>query len=267
MNLLSLDEIKQIEFDLLKHFDTFCRENDIRYVLSNGTLLGAVKYKGFIPWDDDVDVLVPREDYDRLIATFQDGDGICLMSAEREPRYIYPFAKFCDTTTVKDETSLDNGVTLGLNIDVFPLDTWDDDLENAKREARKIKKTISRLSLSKLRRPNAPSAIKRMAQAVLMVGCKLVGSQKFMRDLVAMSNRNDQAGSRYLGCKIWCIYGEREIIPAEVFADSVEVMFEGQAFPAPIGYDTYLRSLYGDYEQDPPADKQKTHHSFEAYRL
>lgn len=267
MKPLSLNEIKQTEFELLKIFDTFCRENNIRYFLSNGTLLGAVKYKGFIPWDDDVDVLVPREDYDRLIAMFQDSDKVCLMSVEREPRYLYPFAKLCDTTTVKDETSLDNGVTLGLNIDVFPLDAWDDDIKNAKREAREIKANISRLSLAKLRRPNAPGAVKRLAQAVLMVGCKLGGSRKFLKTIVDLANRKDQVESRYLGCKAWCIYGEREIIPAEVFASTVEVEFEGQAFPAPIGYDTYLRSLYGDYEQDPPPEKQKTHHSFTAYRL
>jgi len=74
-------------------------------------------------------------------------------------------------------------------------------------------------------------------------------------------------GCRYVGCKAWPIYGEREIIPAEVFADSIEVEFEGEMFPAPIGYDVYLRSLYGDYEQDPPLEKQRTHHNFKAYRL
>lgn len=248
-------------------FDAFCREHGIRYFLSNGTLLGAVKYQGFIPWDDDVDVLVPREDYDRLIVTFQDHDGYCLFSHERTPQYLFPFAKLCNMATRKDETNVYNGVTLGLDIDIFPLDTWDDDLENARREAREIKANISRLSLAKLRRPNAPGAVKRLAQAVLMVGCKLGGSRKFLKTIVGLANRKDQIGSRYLGCKAWCIYGEREIIPAEVFASTVEVEFEGQAFPAPIGYDTYLRSLYGDYEQDPPPEKQKTHHSFTAYRL
>ena len=267
MNLLSLNEIKQIEFDLLKHFDAFCRENGIRYVLSNGTLLGAVKYKGFIPWDDDIDVMVPREDYDRLIANFKDSERVRLMSFEREPKYRYPFAKLCDMTTVKDETSLDNGVTLGLNIDVFPLDAWDDDLQKAKREAANIKKNISRLSLAKLRKPNAPSALKRLVQGMLMIPCKLQGDQVFLRRIVSESNQAKQEGKVFLGCKSWCIYGEREILPAEVFASTVEVEFEGQVFPAPVGYDTYLRSLYGDYHQDPPPEKQKTHHGFVAYRV
>ena len=71
MNLLTLDEIKQAELGLLLYFDDYCKKHQIRYFISNGTLLGAVKYRGFIPWDDDVDVLVPREDYDRLMASFE----------------------------------------------------------------------------------------------------------------------------------------------------------------------------------------------------
>ena len=267
MNPLSLSEIKQETFAILTRFDDFCRENGIRYVLSNGTLLGAVKYGGFIPWDDDVDVMVPREDYDRLIASFTDADGYCLFSHERNPLYLFPFAKLCNMATRKEETGINNGVALGLDIDIFPLDAWDDNLENARLEARRIKKDISRLSLTKLRKPNAPSAVKRLAQAGLMVLYKLGGSQRYMRRILSLVNRKEQVGSRYVGCKAWCIYGEREIIPAEVFADTVTVTFEGKSFPAPVGYDTYLRSLYGDYKQDPPADKQKTHHSFKAYRL
>ena len=79
--------------------------------------------------------------------------------------------------------------------------------------------------------------------------------------------RRDVTQVKYMGCVSWSIYGEREIIPAKVFSDTIEVEFEGEMFPAPIGYDTYLTSLYGDYKQDPPLDKQKTHHDFRAYRL
>lgn len=70
-----------------------------------------------------------------------------------------------------------------------------------------------------------------------------------------------------MGVKTWYSYGERDIIPAEVFADTIEIEFEGQMFPAPIGYDTYLTCLYGDYLPEPPKEKQKTHHNFKAYRL
>ena len=266
MNLLTLDEIKQAELQLLLCFDDYCRKHQIRYFLSNGTLLGAVKYKGFIPWDDDVDVLVPREDYDRLMEFFTDHDNIRLVSFERDPRYLYPFAKLCDMSIIKDETGLDNGIQLGLSLDVFPLDTWDPDRTKAEREARRIRNIMKGLGLAKLKKPNASTALKRTVQGMLIIVSKLRSPRHYLNRISRMSCREDQKGSPYLGCKCWCIYGSREIIPAEVFSDTVEVEFEGMMFPAPVGYDTYLRSLYGAYPQDPPADKQKTHHSFRAYR-
>lgn len=264
MNLLSLDEIKQAEFELLKYFDAYCRRNNIRYFLSNGTLLGAVKYKGFIPWDDDVDVLVPRKDYDRLMAEFPDAGKIRLVSVEREPKYLFPFAKLCDMSIIKEEMGHDHGVELGLNLDIFPLDAWADDHAEAEREAVEMRRDRFALTLAKLDRPNASTALKRFVQGGLMIVFRLFTAEHFLKRIIRRSREPEQ--SRFLGCKCWCIYGSREIIPAQVFSDTVEVEFEGKTFPAPVGYDTYLRSLYGDYPKDPPADKQKTHHSFRAYR-
>ncbi len=266
MKPLTLDEIKQIEFQLLKKFDAFCRQHGIQYFLSNGTLLGAVKYKGFIPWDDDIDVLVPREDYDRLIALYEDDEQYRLMSFEREPKYLFPFAKFCDMSTLKEEHNINNGVSLGLNIDVFPLDLWADTLPEAEQEVGIIRKNISGLSLTKLQRPNASTAVKRLAQRVLMAAARLRPAEYYLKEIDQVCMPQKGRTGTYMGCKCWCIYGTREIIPAEVFESTVEVMFEGAVFPAPSGYDVYLRSLYGDYRQDPPPEKQKTHHGFTAYR-
>lgn len=266
MEELTLQEIKQIEFDLLKRFHAFCVENNIRYFLSNGTLLGSIKYKGFIPWDDDIDVLVPRQDYDRLISLFEDGE-YCLFSPERHINYSFPFAKLCDMSTYKEEHNIDNGVRLGVDIDIFPLDFWDDDFEIAQREVKSIRKDMFYLGLTKLHKADSANWLKRLVKSFVMLGIKLFGPRYFVRRIVKKSNSDLPSRSAFLGCKTWCIYGIREIIPAEVFSDIIEVEFEGQKFPAPIGYDIYLRSLYGEYEKDPPLEKQKTHHSYTAYRL
>ena len=267
MKLLSLQEIKQIEYGILKMFDSFCKENNIRYFLSNGTLLGAVKYGGFIPWDDDVDVLVPREDYNKLLLLFEDSAQYKLFAFERNQAYRFPFAKLCDMTTRKEESNIDNGVLLGVDIDIFPLDAWGNCISKAKREVGSINRKMFYLGLAKLKKPDSVNPIKRTVKGVVMVCCKMVGSKHFVQAIIKKSNRVNATGSVFVGCKSWCIYGEREIIPAEVFQDSVEVPFEDGRFPAPVGYDTYLRSLYGDYEQDPPPEKQKTHHSFTAYGM
>ena len=267
MKELSLQEIKQIEFALLKKFDVFCKENGIRYFLSNGTLLGAVKYKGFIPWDDDIDVFVPREDYEKLLSLFQDDGTYRLFAFEKDRHYRFPFAKLCDMSTRKEEENTDNGVILGVDIDIFPLDAWSSDLHCAQREVKMINRKMFFLGLTKLRRADSQNPLKRAVKRATMLFLRMMGSRCFIRSIIRKSTKYAQKDSSYLGCKSWCIYGEREIIPAEVFAETVYIEFEGAIFSAPIGYDTYLRSLYGDYEKDPPAEKQRSHHRYRAYRF
>lgn len=267
MKELTLQDLKDIEFDMLKMFDSFCKENNIRYFLAYGTLLGAVRYKKFIPWDDDVDLLIPREDYQKVISLFKDSEKYRLYAMEKDESYLFPFAKICDLTTRKIETGYNNGVELGVDIDLFPLDAWDNDFEKAKKEAKYIKRMMMGLGWSKLERAPSTNPVKRAAQWCIMKLCKAFGGKYFIRKILEATVRQEQKGSSYIGAKAWCVYGERGIIPAEAFADSVEIEFEGEKFPAPAGYDTYLTCLYGDYLPEPPKEKQKTHHGFVAYRL
>lgn len=267
MKELTLQELKEIEFDILKMFDTFCKENNIRYYLSHGTLLGAVRYKKFIPWDDDVDLLIPREDYNKMIDLFKDTDRYRLFAFEKNKDYGYPFAKLCDMTTLKIEFGCNNTTNLGVDIDLFPLDAWDDNIEKAKEETKHIGKNMYRLSLAKLKSPASSNPFKKVAVWFIMLFCKMLGSKYFIKNIINESYKKEQQGNNYLGCKVWCVYGEKGIIPAEVFAESVDIEFEGEMFPAPKDYDTYLTCLYGDYLPEPPKEKQKTHHTFKAYKL
>ncbi len=267
MKELSLQELKGIEFDILKVFDAFCKEHNIRYYFAYGTLLGAIRYKKFIPWDDDVDVLVPREDYERLVAIYKDSEQYQLFSPERDSNFLFPFAKLCDMTTRKVETCQNNGVELGVDIDIFPLDYWDNNFEKAKKEAKRINRYMSFLTLSKLSQPDSKSVLKRFVKRFVMVYCKMLGGKYFINKINKTTIRPEQKGSAYIGTKSWCVYGERNIIPSAAFDDIVEVEFEGEMFPAPVGYDTYLTCLYGDYLPEPPKEKQKTHHTFKAYKM
>lgn len=268
MKELTLQEMKEIELDILKMFDAFCKEHNITYFLAFGTLLGAIRYKKFIPWDDDVDVLVPREDYNKLLTLFEDSDRYRLYSFEKNPKFHYPFAKLCDMTTRKEQGVYKNkGVDLGIEIDIFPLDNWDNDLEKAKLEARRIKKYQRWMKVTKLEKPLDTSPLKRAVWSVMIPLVKMIGGGYFIKKMIKESNKPSQKGSAYVGAKVWAIYGERGIIPADAFASAIQVEFEGQMFPAPVGYDKYLTCLYGDYLPEPPKEKQKTHHSFVAYRL
>lgn len=266
MEQMDLKGIKEIETALLEHFARVCDQKGISYFLSNGTLLGAVKYGGFIPWDDDIDVLVPREDYDRLMAEYADSEQYMLLSPERNDRFAYPFAKLCDRSTVLEEVNYDNGVTLGVNMDIFPLDVWEPDFSAACRQMERNKKLTRALGFTRIRR-YIPGATRTKLE-VLIRRCalplyKLVGAKRFRDAMIRTALRCRKAEPAvYRGCVLWPVYGKGEILPAEVFAGTVPVQFEGREYPAPAGYDRYLRSLYGDYEKDPPAEKQVSHHDF-----
>lgn len=267
MKEMTLQEIKEVEIELLRRFHSFCVENNIRYFISHGTLLGALRYKAFIPWDDDLDVLVPREDYNRLLSIYPDDERFKLFAPEKDRSYFYPYAKFCDMTTRKVETGYDNGVELGIDIDVFPLDHWDDDFEKAKAEVKQQRRNMALLGLSKLKKPDSLHPAKRFIKGIAMKVIKLRGSAYYVGRIMKEAYKPEQKGSRYVGGKAWNVYGERDILPAEAFAEAIELEFEGQMFFAPVGYDAFLTSLYGDYMPEPPVEKRKTHHSFAAYRL
>lgn len=259
---LSLSEIKAKSCEILQYFSCFCQVHNIRFYLSNGTLLGAIKYGGFIPWDDDIDVFIPRHDYDRFIEVYQDSHQYKLFSHEKNPKYKYPFAKLCDMDTLKIETNIDNGVQIGIGIDIFPLDSCSKHilLPNVQR---KIRRYQIGCILSKYTSSKGKPIYKRF----VIFCCKVIGYDFFHRELEKIIKNEISLGTEYSGCLMWPIYGEREIISADVFSDVTEVEFEGKKYPAPIGYDIYLRSLYGDYEKDPPIEKQKSHHKYTAYRI
>lgn len=268
MTELSLNEVKEIAFQILIHFKSFCEKNDIRYFLSNGTLLGAIKYRQFIPWDDDIDVFVVREDYEKLIRLYDDSKEYCLFARERNGDFCYPFAKLCDMRTRKKEVNINNRVELGVDIDIFPLDVFPNDISQAKKQVNEINSIIEQLNFAKLKFNSGKNIFCTVIKNVIILFNKIITAEKHLNKIERIvSCGDDNAEMVFCGCLVWPIYGEREIIPAEVFSDTIEVEFEGEKFPAPIGYDIYLRSLYGDYEQDPPLEKQKTHHLFKAYRI
>lgn len=269
-NELELSQIKKLQTDMLKYLSDYCKEEGIPFYLSNGTLLGAVKYGGFIPWDDDIDILIPRKAYDRLLEQYRDSDRYVLFAPERTPEFRYPYAKLCDMRTVKKEKNLDNGASLGLEIDIFPLDMWAPSFEEATKQVVRNKKFTKRLGYVKTihfvpsrRHGIIGRTLRKFGHKPYQIFCSPQSiCQKMKEEALRYKDSQD---SPYLGCVIWPVYGVSEILPAELFAQTVEVEFEGEKYSAPVGYDHYLRSLYGEYELDPPPEKQVSNHSFDVY--
>lgn len=259
-------EIQEIEIGILRHFKSICEQNGLTYFLSNGTLLGAVKYKKFIPWDDDIDVFMPRSDYDKLMHIAEADTAVYkLFSVERDVRWRMPFAKMCDMRTRKTEGDYTFGAEIGLDIDIFPLDVWSGN-ENQAAYCGLLRRCLAASNQEQFSTPKGG-----VQKAILYVIWKVsrgIGTSFFQKRLEKEVNKGrNTTNPKYLGSVAWSLYGAKEFIRAEVFAKCVPVEFEGDIYSAPVGYDEYLRQLYGDYHEDPPIEKQVTHHFFEAFYI
>ena len=233
---LSSEEIKQIELNLLLKLDEICKKYKLRYYLCGGTLLGAVRHKGFIPWDDDIDVLMPREDFEKLLRLEkkQKQDAVEKIVSWKSGNSIYPFIKLINTNTVLKEKYLSEEFTTGIWIDIFPLDGMPDDEKIIAKKFKKIKfyKTILLTAYSEMGKGATWYAA--LAKRVLIPICKHLNTEKLSNKLKAISKE----------------------YPID---KSVEVEFEGHMFPAPKCWDFYLTQLYGDYMQLPPENKRISH--------
>ena len=261
---LEMEEIKKIELNILTEFADFCKKNDLKYYLGYGTLLGAVRHKGFIPWDDDIDVLMPRPDYNRFVELtgfnpIKENLETRLYKACLHPN-IYPFAKLIDNSTIVFEKGKSKKNISGLWIDIFPLDGYPED----KSKAYALFDKYQRLrKLQDLATTNPfyinQSLIKKIIKTlILSPAAKLYGIKKLCAKINLLAQTFSYEDSKALADFTWgdsrdCYLLKEELEPA------VELQFENRTFKAPASYDLYLKRLYGDYMQLPPENERVSH--------
>ncbi len=265
---LTKQEARKIMFDVLCTIDEICKENDIRYSLSGGTLLGAIRHKGFIPWDDDIDIMIPRPDYDKLIKIFnqkaqEKNAHLCIKCCENDEKYSYTFAKIINTDTLLIEDNIKNG-EIGVYVDVFPVDGLGDDLKQAKKLADKafFSRTVFRLKEAK-KFVKSTTFVRSVKKWLMYVYSKFCSRKKAYAKIDKLCRKNEFDKSKYVGVIVFG-YGQREIVPSSVYEKFVKVEFEGREFDACVGYDDYLKSLYKNYMELPPVEK-RTQHSYQAF--
>lgn len=260
---LSEAELKRCQLDILSAVHNFCLKNNLGYSLAYGTLLGAVRHKGYIPWDDDIDIMMPREDYDIFLKTFED-ERYKVIDSSIDCDYSIPFAKVFDTQTILLEKS-NNKAKIGVNIDVFPIDNFPESLDASKRFLHRKKiwdniHVIKSIRYSKKRNP-----VKSLALAIgKLFVCPLKLS--FVTEKIkALSQKHNASDSNYCGIISITDGSLRDRFPIKVFELTRPVSFENREFMIIDDYDAYLSSVYGEYMIPPPAVKQITHHAFKAY--
>lgn len=266
MRAMTSSEIKDVQLGLLDAFAALCADNGLRFFLAYGTLLGAVRHRGYIPWDDDIDLAMPRPDYDRLcsLCSGRPVAGHCALMTPDNPDYIYPFAKFSDTRTCLQERWMLTNV-LGVNLDVFPLDGVPESPASFAAFTRKMVPPHYLVCLTSRKMKTRKTLLATVASALAYYPMRLTGYNRWKEKIISLATRLDYESSDFVGNVSLFTYLSREHFPKAWFAEAENIPFEGRRLPAPAGRDALLRQLYGDYMQLPPPERRVKKHENTAF--
>ena len=270
MKALTPREVQLGELEVMKALDAICEKLGLKYFLTYGTLLGAVRHQGFIPWDDDIDVMMPRPDYEKLIAYLTDhAEEIAplkLMHYKTNKKYIYPISRLCDTRYRIDyQGASDYG--LGLFVDIYPLDGCGNTPEESLEIMESSKKAITMIDLAgkdKFYASVSGGGLRNVAKFMGYCYAKLLGAKHFSAKLDAKSKKRPYE-SEYVNLTSWST-GVKPF-KRELFDQVERMQFEDAMLCVPTRYDEILKQCYGDYMKLPPADQQIAHHYYTAYLL
>ena len=245
-----------VELDILLEFDRLCKKHGLKYFLDSGTLLGAVRHKGFIPWDDDLDVIMSRDDYDKLLELSGEfSEPYFLQTPYTSPGSFYSFIKIRNSnTSAIDKVFLFSNFNLGIAIDIFALDkvTLEDYAENYSRIYDLI---IENSTYMRLTNPYFQDT-QRVREY------KGGDPMKRHEEIHNIASMHRHEKTEYIAQTIGTVYGsEHELYRAEDFASAIEMEFEGFKFLVPVGYDHILTTIYGNYMSFPPVEKRENWHT------
>ncbi len=264
MRVLTSEERKEIIIGILVEFDQFCKDNNLQYFLTGGTLLGAIRHKGFIPWDDDADVAMMREDYEKFKSSFniKHKGYLKWIDIYNNKKYYLPHGKLIDTrTSLLEDYRFSSEI--GVYIDIFPIDNVGDDKEAALRESSK-RTFIEQLFPRKFEKISKEYSLKRNFAIILASFLPNNGHYIAKKKEARIRTISKGKNGRYVA-NLYRSYGTNRITLKSNFEKTQEAEFEGHMFQIPIGYDNYLHDLYGDYMRLPPMEEQVTHHHDVAY--
>lgn len=257
---LTIEECQHVELDIMSRIHSFCREHNLRYLLAYGTLIGAVRHKGFIPWDNDMDIVMPRPDYEKLLAVLKSrpiADHLYLLHYTTDAEYHYQCARICDSRTeVRPSYIREQPKRMGIWVDIFPIDGIPD------RSSTQVLTKVEMGILKVLQRSDiyAIDDARGWKYSVKRTMRKTFPNKNnaYQRKLDIIASKTAFGESDYAGNvteydKTYCEY-----VPAD-FDSPLLLAFEDQRFYAPKRYDEILTSEYGDYMKLPPIEQRMTH--------
>ena len=238
----------------------FIDKNGLKYYVVGGTMLGAVRHNGFIPWDDDIDIGMPRADYNKLIGLLEEPISHYVIESPKSDKkdFVYAFAKFYDTNTSMTEDARKK-VKRGVYIDIFPLDGIGFNKAEALKNFKKIDKRNMLLAMKTSKYRKARKWWKNLA---VFVGHFIpISAKKLSKKLDALCSKMDFDKCAY-GGELLSTYRQKEVLPREIFGTPTKYQFEHLTVYGPEKADEYLTALYGDWQKLPPEDKRCSAHDF-----
>ena len=258
---LFLEDLKKIEIEILDYVAEFCNQNGLKYFIDSGTLLGAVRHKGFIPWDDDIDIVMPREDYDKFHKIFNNEGRFKLIGRHNTPEYVYAFSKVIDSHTELNEDLVKEIPGYGIYIDIFPLDGLPDDAKKRKKFQDKVwfLRTLATVAAREVKDNDS-------LKFKMLHWCVAKRKANYYLDKIDKLIRTHKLESSKYCSKLVVSSDKYRSTETALFDELINIEFEGKCYAAPKRYDEYLKIMYGDYMKLPPKDKQVSHHIFTAYQ-
>lgn len=267
MKELNIDEIRNIQLTLLDYFSNCCKENNLRYTLAGGSLLGAIRHRGYIPWDDDIDIMMPWPDYIKFQKINIDNTWVKLFSPD-DKNYHLPFSylKLCDINTTLIEFPNTKKIKYHVYIDIYPchgLSTKSRINFFLFNIASILNKVYIFMRLGEYNKKYG-SLGRRFLWTVVYLISKIINPSLIYKILQQIGKIYSFDNATLVG-NLTCGYGKKEKFHKESF-NLTEHLFEGKFYSCLTGYDEYLTNLYGNYLQLPPKEQQIKSHNFIAYQ-